>query len=117
MYLAHHYGLKAANVPIVPEIDLPAKLFEVSSKKIIGLTMHADILQDIRTVRAREFGIPAGADYVDVENIKNEIRYARQVFSDLKCYAIDVTAKAIEETSSELFYHLRQEAESGSENL
>jgi [pyruvate, water dikinase]-phosphate phosphotransferase / [pyruvate, water dikinase] kinase len=117
MYLAQHYGLKAANVPIVPGIDLPAGLFKVSSKKIIGLTMDADILLDIRAVRAHEFGIPAGADYIDPENIRNEIRYARHVFSDLKCHTIDVTAKAIEETSSEIFYHLRRVAESGSENL
>jgi [pyruvate, water dikinase]-phosphate phosphotransferase / [pyruvate, water dikinase] kinase len=116
MYLAQHYGLKAANVPIVPGLDLPAKLFEVSPKKIIGLTLDADILQDIRSVRAQEFGIPAGADYIDPENIRNEIRYAKRVFSDLKCHSIDVTAKAIEETSSEIFYHLRLEAESGSEN-
>jgi hypothetical protein len=116
MYLAHHYSLKAANVPIVPGIDLPARLFEVSPKKIIGLTMNADILQDIRSVRAHEFGIPAGADYIDPEKIRDEIRYAKRIFSDLKCHTIDVTAKAIEETSSAIFYHLRQVAESGSEN-
>lgn len=117
MYLAHHYGLKAANVPIVSGFDPPVQLFEVSPKKIIGLTMDADILQDIRSVRAQDIGIPAGAEYIDPENIRNEIRYARRVFSDLKCHAIDVTAKAIEETSSEIFYHLRRAAEeSGSEN-
>lgn len=116
MYLAHHYGLKAANVPIVPGVDLPAKLFEVSSKKIIGLTMDADILQDIRTVRARDFGIHAGAQYVDAENIRNELRYARRVFSELNCHTIDVTAKAIEETSSEIYFHLRRQAGSENEN-
>ncbi len=113
MYLAHHYGLKAANVPIVMGVDPPLQLFEISAKKIIGLTIDPYLLQDIRSTRAQVLGMPAGTDYVDPDNIRHEVRHAKRVMRDLKCHCIDVSAKAIEETSSEIFLYLRQQAESG----
>ncbi len=114
MYLAHHYGLKAANVPIVMGVDPPLQLFQVSSRKIIGLSIDPYLLQDIRTTRAQVLGMPSGTDYVDPENIQHEVRHAKRFFRELKCHIIDVSAKAIEETSSEIFLYLRQQTETGS---
>jgi regulator of PEP synthase PpsR (kinase-PPPase family) len=113
MYLAHHYGLKAANVPIVMGVDPPLQLFQISAIKIIGLTIDPYLLQDIRSTRAQVLGMPAGTDYVDPDNIQQEVRHAKRIFRELKCHTIDVSAKAIEETSSEIFLYLRQQAESG----
>jgi len=108
MYLAHHYGLKAANVPLVLGVDPPLQLYQFPSRKIIGLTIDPYLLQDIRSNRAQVLGMPSGNDYVDPERIRQEVRHAKRIFRELKCHVIDVSAKAIEETSSEIFIYLRQ---------
>jgi regulator of PEP synthase PpsR (kinase-PPPase family) len=108
MYLAQHYGLKSANVPIVPGVDPPKALFNVQARKIIGLTIDPHLLHNLRTSRAAVIGMPADTQYADLEEIKSEVQYAKRIFRELKCHMIDVSAKAIEETSSEIFLYLRQ---------
>lgn len=108
MYLAHHYGLRAANVPIISGIELSTALFEFSSKKIVGLHIDPCRLQEIRTSRAQVLGMPPNSGYADPEQIRQEVRHAKRVFRELKCHVIDVSAKAIEETSSEIYLYLRQ---------
>ncbi|HEY9677376.1 MAG TPA: pyruvate, water dikinase regulatory protein [Drouetiella sp.] len=108
MYLAHHYGLKAANVPIVSGVEPPLALFQINPRKIVGLQIDPHLLQDIRTTRAQILGMPSTADYADPDRIRQEVRQAKKLFRELKCHVIDVSAKAIEETSSEIYLHLRQ---------
>jgi regulator of PEP synthase PpsR (kinase-PPPase family) len=108
MYLAHHYGMKAANVPIVLGVEPPAALFEFPTKRIIGLHIDQHILQGIRSTRAQSLGMPSDSDYADPDRISQEVRQARRLFRELKCHVIDVSSKAIEETSSEIYLHLRQ---------
>jgi regulator of PEP synthase PpsR (kinase-PPPase family) len=108
MYLAHHYGLRAANVPIVSGVDPPEALFKVDPHKIIGMTIDPLLLHDIRSMRAKVLGMSPETDYADLEKIRTEVRYARRIFRDLKCHVIDVSSKAIEEISSEVYLHLRQ---------
>ncbi|MBS2000938.1 MAG: kinase/pyrophosphorylase [Cyanobacteria bacterium SZAS LIN-5] len=108
MYLAHHYGLKAANVPIVSGVEPPLALFQINPRKIVGLHIDPYLLQDIRTTRAQILGMPTSTDYADPDRIRQEVRQAKKLFRELKCHVIDVSAKAIEETSSEIYLHLRQ---------
>ena len=108
MYLAHHYGMKAGNVPIVLNVEPPAALFEIPAKRIIGLNIDPHVLQGIRMTRAQILGMPATTDYADPDKINQEVRQARRLFRELKCHVIDVSAKAIEETSSEIYLQLRQ---------
>jgi len=108
MYLAHHYGLKGANIPIVYGVDPPLSLYQIGARKIIGLTIDPYLLHDIRSKRAHVLGMKPGDEYTDPDKIRQEVRYARKVFREINCHVIDVTAKAIEETSSEIFLHLRQ---------
>lgn len=108
MYLAHHYGLKSANIPIVYGVDLPLALFQLPPRKVIGLHLDPFLLQEIRATRAQVLGMPGDNDYADEERIRQEVRYAKKIFRELKCHVIDVSAKAIEETSSEIYLHLRQ---------
>lgn len=107
MYLAQHYGLRAANVPIVPGVDPPLALFSIPSRKVIGLTIEPHILHELRSSRAQVIGMPDGTQYADLEEIKAEVQYARRIFRELKCHVIDVSTKAIEEASSEIFLYLR----------
>ena len=52
MYLGY-LGYKTANVPIVKGIEPPEELFEIDPAKIVGLTIDAERLAEIRRERAR----------------------------------------------------------------
>ncbi len=108
MYLAQHWGIKAANIPLVPEIEAPPKLFTLSEKKIVGLTIDPQMLAGIRSTRANVLGLPPGAGYTDLSIIEEEVRSAKRIFKRLGCHVIDVSNKAIEETSSEIYLYLRK---------
>lgn len=108
MYLAQHYALKAANCPIVMGVDPPKALFNVQARKIIGLTIDPHLLQDLRSSRAQVIGMGLDTIYADLEEIKLEVQYAKRIFRELKCHVIDVSSKAIEEISSEIFCFMRQ---------
>lgn len=107
MYLAQHYGLKAANIPIVLDVPPPQALFEIQKRKIIGLNIDPNLLLDIRSNRAQFLGMKRESTYADPHKIEEEIRYARKIFRTLNCKTIQVSNKAIEETSSEIILHLR----------
>src|SRR2546423_8696219 len=51
-----YLGHKVANVPIVKAIEPPKELWEIDRAKIVGLTIHADRLAEIRRVRVRTLG-------------------------------------------------------------
>src|SRR5947207_5876513 len=53
MYLGY-MGYKTANVPIVRGIEPPKALFEVDPAKIVGLTIDASRLVEIRQERVRQ---------------------------------------------------------------
>src|SRR5918911_250438 len=55
MYLGY-LGYKAANVPIVKGIEPPRELFEIDQSKIVGLTIEATRLAEIRRARVRNLG-------------------------------------------------------------
>lgn len=99
MYLAHK-GIKAANIPLVPEVAPPQELFNISSNNVIGLTLRPDLLNQIRTERLKTLGLGASADYASLERIMNELEYARGIMRRIGCPIIDATNKAVEETAS-----------------
>lgn len=99
MYLAHK-GLKAANIPLVPEVNPPEELFQISARKVIGLTLRPELLNQIRTERLKTLGLGATADYANLDRIMQELEYARGIMKRLGCPIIDATGKAVEETAS-----------------
>ena len=101
MYLAHR-GLKAANVPLVPEVKAPDELFSLPKGKIVGLTVKPQVLHEIRTERLKTIGIGNKADYASFERILNELDYAEGIMKKLGCPVIDVSHKAVEETASKV---------------
>ncbi|PWT98033.1 MAG: phosphoenolpyruvate synthase regulatory protein [Candidatus Melainabacteria bacterium] len=108
IYLAHHYGLKSANIPIILKVEPPNILFKIPVNKIVGLTIEPHLLQEIRSTRTQVLGMSSANEYSDLEQVTQEVRYAKKLFRELKCHVIDVSAKAIEETSSEIYLFLRQ---------
>src|SRR5215207_10145153 len=55
IYLGY-LGHKVANVPIVKGTEPPKDLFEINPAKVVGLTIHADRLAEIRRARVRNLG-------------------------------------------------------------
>jgi len=101
MYLAHK-GIKAANIPLVPEVSPPQELFTIPSQKVIGLTLKPNLLNQIRTERLKSLGLGATADYASLERIMQELEYAHEIMRKVGCPIIDATGKAVEETASKI---------------
>lgn len=99
MYLAHR-TFKVANVPIVPELKPPEQLFHVNPDKVVGLIIDPDKLNVIRRERLKSLGLSDTALYAQLERIKQELSYAKQVMDKVGCRVIDVSNKAVEETAS-----------------
>ncbi len=99
MYLAYK-GLKAANIPLVPEVNPPEELFNISPRKVIGLILRPELLNQIRTERLKTLGLGASSDYANLERIMQELEYARSIMRRIGCSTIDATGKAVEETAS-----------------
>ncbi len=96
MYLAY-LGYKTANVPIVKGIEPPAELWKVDPAKIVGLTIDAEALAEIRGERVR--GMGGGGRYAELAEIYDELEYAESVHKRLGCPVIEVSNLAIEETA------------------
>lgn len=79
---------------------------EVSSDKIVGLTIDAKHLVKIRSERLKALGLPDDAEYASFERVEYELKYAESLFASLGCQVIDVTDKAIEETAGLIMKHL-----------
>ena len=99
MYLAHK-RIKAANLPLVPEVALPPELFQIPARKIVGLIIDPFKLNFIRSERLRSMGLDSNASYANIDRINEELTYARGVMRRLHCPVIDVSSKAIEETAN-----------------
>ena len=97
MYLGY-LGYKTANVPIVKGIEPPAELFATDPAKLVGLTIGADRLADIRRERAR---LMRGGrqSYAGLVEIYEELDEASSLHRRLGCPVIDVTELSVEETA------------------
>lgn len=98
MYLANK-GIKVANLPLVVESEPPKEIYEVSSKRIIGLTNSPEKLNEIREQRLKSLGLPKNSNYANLSRILDELEYADKIMRKIGCPIIDVSNKAIEETA------------------
>jgi regulator of PEP synthase PpsR (kinase-PPPase family) len=98
IFLAHK-GIKAANLPVIPEVKPPSELFRADPSRVFGLTMNAEHMQHIRTERLKAVGLPGGSRYASPERVQEELRHADELMKALGCRIIDVTNRAIEETA------------------
>ncbi len=99
-------GIKAANIPLVPSVEVPDEFFRLEKPLYVGLTASPARLKQLRHTRLRADKNEAAAlsenTYLDEEKIESEIRKARRLFSDHDWPVIDVTKRSIEETSAEI---------------
>jgi regulator of PEP synthase PpsR (kinase-PPPase family) len=94
IYLGY-LGYKAANVPLVKGIEPPADLFTVDAAKIVGLTIDAQRLAEIRDERVR--WMRGNHKYASLVEIYDELEYAAQVHRRLGCPVLEVSELSIEE--------------------
>ncbi|HTC07209.1 MAG TPA: pyruvate, water dikinase regulatory protein [Acetobacteraceae bacterium] len=105
-YLANR-GIKAANVPLVPNTPEPPELAQAQCP-VVGLTLDAKSLIEIRRYRLQMIGNAAnagivrqnGTDYVDADAVKAELLWARRLCTSRGWPMIDVTRRSIEETAA-----------------
>ena len=97
IYLGY-LGYKAANVPVVKGIEPPEKLHEIDQSKIVGLTIGAERLAEIRADRARRLG-GNNRRYVELLEIYDELEEAEALHRRLGCPVLDVSELSIEETA------------------
>ena len=105
-YLANR-GVKAANVPLVPELPLLQELMQLRDS-VIGLTIDAQTLVEIRRNRVRIMA-PGGTmgkvteaenPYVDIQTVRDELSWARRLCNRNGWPMIDVSHRSIEETAA-----------------
>jgi [pyruvate, water dikinase]-phosphate phosphotransferase / [pyruvate, water dikinase] kinase len=106
MYLGY-LGYKTANVPVVKGIEPPPALFEVDPAKIVGLTIEAERLREIRRQRARRLGGDQHA-YSQLLEIYAELEEAEAVHRRLGCPVIEISDLSIEETAARVIRLVEQ---------
>jgi hypothetical protein len=99
IYLANR-GIKAGNVPMVPDMSLPPELFAATRPLIVGLTNDPERLIQVRQNRLSMLHQDERTDYTDVEAVRREVAQARRLFSERHWPVIDVTRRSIEETAA-----------------
>ena len=107
MYLANK-NHRVCNIPLVPESPVPEELFQISPRKIIGLTNSPENLNEIRRERLKAMGLPSASSYSDLSRILDEIDYAENIMRKIGCPIIDVSSRAIEETAEIIIKHKKK---------
>ena len=99
MYLANK-GIKAINIPLVPEVGVPEEIYEINKRKIFGLVINPLQLIEIRKKRLDKFHrIPSDIEYASDSRILEEFEFSDKIIRKLGCKTIDVTQRAIEDTA------------------
>jgi [pyruvate, water dikinase]-phosphate phosphotransferase / [pyruvate, water dikinase] kinase len=118
VYLANR-GVRAGNVPIVPDFPHTAALERLRRPLVVGLTINPDALAQIRLNRQKMLGLEGddagrfGGDYSDLDRIRRELVYARRLFARNRWPEIDVTKRSVEETAATIYQlvQVRQQPE------
>jgi regulator of PEP synthase PpsR (kinase-PPPase family) len=101
-YLANR-GVKAANVPLVPDLPLP-EVLNNPPFPVIGLTLEPRALIEIRRHRLRMIAGSTNTQdtsgYIDEEAVKEELLWARRLCASRGWPVVDVTRRSIEETAA-----------------
>jgi regulator of PEP synthase PpsR (kinase-PPPase family) len=101
IYLSQQYGLKVANVALAMIVDPPRELLGAAKGKVIGLLIDPALLARIRTRRNAEWKM-GGTSYNDEQQVEEEVRWSRRLFTRQGWATIDVTNRAIEETAARI---------------
>ncbi len=110
VYLAYK-GYKTANIPFVLNCPLPPSLEQIKKPLVVGLTIGPDRLQQIRKTRLQSLKHEEDTNYVDLEQLQQEIAESRKLFTKHKWPVIDVTKRSVEETAANIIQHYEKHQE------
>ncbi|HEX4519911.1 MAG TPA: pyruvate, water dikinase regulatory protein [Gaiellaceae bacterium] len=107
IYLGY-LGWKATNVPLVKGIDPPPELFEVNPARVVGLTIEARRLAEIRSERI----VLMGGDrrYADLNEVYEDLEHAALIHKRIGCPVIDVSELSIEEIALRIVHTVERRA-------
>ncbi len=105
LYLALHYGLRAANHPLTEEdLDgecLPAEL-QPFRDKLFGLTIAPERLHRIRSQRR------PGSDYASLARCRHEVRQAEAILRAAGVPLLDTTSMSVEEIATTIIQSVEE---------
>ena len=102
IYLANR-GYKVANIPLIPDKNIPTELIENYKKTcVIGLVCDATRLSDVRRNRVQSMHEDRPSDYTNEEKILRELENSKKLFKKYNWPIIDVTRKSVEETAASI---------------
>lgn len=103
LFLALHFGIKAANYPLtqddLEESELPRRL-RAHRKKLFGLTIDPVRLQQIRQIRRPD------SRYSDITQCRWEVSQAEKLFRAERVPVLNTTHTSIEEIASKVMQTL-----------
>jgi len=108
LFLANK-NLKVANLPVVPQAHIPKQIWEVDPNKVVGLTNDPEVLNTIRKERMVAYGLNPETAYSDIDKIKEELAFAKDLYEKIGCIIINVASLSIEETASMIMNELNLE--------
>lgn len=106
IYLANR-GVKTANIPMVPRVDLPMEVRTLVRPLVVGLVATPDRIVQIRQNRLLSMNAREMSDYVDRKLVTEEVAASRRFFERQGWPMIDVTRRSIEETAAAILDLLR----------
>jgi regulator of PEP synthase PpsR (kinase-PPPase family) len=101
MYLSV-LGWKVANVPLFTDIPLPPELLQLDRRRLVGLYIEPGQLMAHRQERQKRLGAGSLSDYVDPQQIYDEVETLRKFFRRNGFAIINVTDKSLEESADEV---------------
>ena len=102
IYLANR-GHKVANIPFIPNKDIPSQLIESSKKTcVIGLVCQPTRLLDVRRNRIQSMHEDRPGNYTNEKEILIELENSKKIFKKYNWPIIDVTRKSVEETAASI---------------
>ncbi|MEO0329307.1 MAG: pyruvate, water dikinase regulatory protein [Pseudomonadota bacterium] len=100
IYLANR-GIKTANIPLVPGMELPDAVINAKHPLIVTLVASVDRVQQVRQNRLLELNAAGYSDgYADRAAISEELATARKLANRHGWPMIDVSRRSIEETAA-----------------
>lgn len=103
IYLANR-GIKAANIPLVPNVPLPPNIEKLKKPLVVGLVASPERIVEIRQNRLLGLNaVETGASsYTDREAVSEELAFSRRLCARNGWPLIDVTRRSIEETAANI---------------
>lgn len=113
------YGIRAANIPFVPNVPIPDHVLKLTHPLFVGLTESPDRLIQLRATRLKADSgkMPPlhGNRYLDPEAVEQEVADSLKLFRQHGWPVIDVTKRSVEETAAEILQLLQRRQARGQE--